>query len=233
MLASLFATSLPMETWLFGGRTHRYASAILSYLSGPARSAQAAGSALSAGIPGPENAPAGLVCGMDGLYPQVCHRAAQPWGARSAEHPAPPSAPVPSASAAGPLSSLEGGSLCVCQTAPAVAAHSGDVAGTARTPVPYGRRTLPVARHEFVHGGEILAHPTQTPPAWSVHDHSWSVEQGPDPGAHLFPVGGGSPWLCGNGSGGPLWKTPRWKVSVHSDADRPRQRLDRMHPVAG
>jgi hypothetical protein len=30
-----------------------------------------------------------------------------------------------------------------------------------------------------------------------------------------------------------LWGAPRWEVSLHSDADRSRYRLDRMHPAVG
>src|SRR5579863_6557908 len=161
-----------MEIRLCGGRTHGNASTSLTQLSGPACAAQVFGSALPAGIPSPENASAGFVCRMDGLHPQVCHRAAPPWSARSADHPAPSIAPVRTSGAAGPVSDLEGGLLRVCQTAPAVPAHAGDVAGTAWAHVPDGRGAPPVARHECLYSGALLAHPTQTPPAWFVGHHS-------------------------------------------------------------
>jgi hypothetical protein len=48
----------------------------------------------------------------------------------------------------------------VCQTAPAVTAHSGDVAGTARAPAAHRRRAPPGARYESVHGGALPAHAT-------------------------------------------------------------------------
>ena len=53
-------------------------------------------------------------------------------GEQDQQHPAPSFAPVPSSGATGALSGLEGDTLCVCQTAPAVIAHAGGVAGTAR-----------------------------------------------------------------------------------------------------
>ncbi len=133
---------------------------------------------------------------------------------------------------AGPLSGLEGDPLRVCQTAPAVPAQPGGLAGRTGTPATHGRRAPPVARHECVHGGALLAHTTQTPPAGPIHDHSRSPLQIPDPSAHLFPMGAGPPRLCGNGPGGSLWGAPRWEVSVHPDADRSRHRLDRMSPSA-
>ena len=102
---------------------------------------------------------------------------------------------------AGPLSGLEGDPLRVCQTAPAVPAQPGGLAGRTGTPAAHGRRAPPVARHECVHGGALLAHPTQTPPAGPIHDHSRSPLQIPDPSAHLFPMGAGPPRLCGNGTG--------------------------------
>ena len=40
-------TSRELEIWLFGGRTHCYASTSLTHLSGPACTAQVSGSALS------------------------------------------------------------------------------------------------------------------------------------------------------------------------------------------
>ena len=113
-LTSLFATSSPMKTWLFGGRTRHYASPSLTSLSDPACAAQVSGSVLPAGIPGSENTSAGFICQMHGLYPQVCYRVAQSRGAWSADHPAPSIAPVPSSGAAGPLSGLEGDTLRVC-----------------------------------------------------------------------------------------------------------------------
>ena len=68
----------------------------------------------------------------------------------------------------------------------------------------HGRRAPPVARHECLHSGALLAHPTQTPPAWPVHDHSRSVVQGPDPGAHLF--------LSGRRIALALWKWIWWPI---------------------
>ncbi|HEX6478961.1 MAG TPA: hypothetical protein VF043_08950 [Ktedonobacteraceae bacterium] len=52
------------------------------------------------------------------------------------------------------------------------------------------------------------------------------------PNAHVLPVGGESPWLCGNGSGGPLWRASRGEFSLHHDANRYRHRLDRVHSSA-
>ena len=116
----------------------------------------------------------------------------------------PPVAPVPSNGAAGPLSGLEGHPLCLCQTPPAVPPQPGVDAGKAGACAAYRRRAPAVAHYECVHRGAILTHPTQTPPAWAVHDDSWSVAQGPDPRARVLLVGGGSPRLCGNGPGAPI-----------------------------
>jgi len=78
----------PVEIRLCGGRTNRYASTSLTQLSCPARAAQVSGFGLPTGIPGPENASAGVVCGMDGLHPQVCHQATQPRRAQSPDYTA-------------------------------------------------------------------------------------------------------------------------------------------------
>ena len=111
----------------------------------------------------------------------------------AADHPAPSIAPVRTSGAAGLVSDLEGGLLRVCQTAPAVPAHAGDVAGTAWAHVPDGRRAPPVARHECLYSGALLAHPTQTPPAWFVRHHSRFMGQGPDSDAHVLSVGRNRP----------------------------------------
>src|SRR5262249_40540078 len=145
--------------------------------------------ALPAGIPSPEKAPAGFVCRMDGLHPQVCHRAAQPRGARSTGHPAPSITPIRPSGAAGPVPGLEVGPLRVRQTAPADSAHTGGIAGTAWAPMPDGRGALPVARHECLYSGPLLAYSAQTPAAWFVYHRSQFIGQGPDPDAHLFTVG--------------------------------------------
>jgi site-specific recombinase XerD len=58
----------------------------------------------------------------------------------------------------------------------------------------------------------------------------WSKSQIP---VRTFPMGGEAPWLCGNGSGGSLRRSSRWKLSVHPDADGSGHRLDRMPSPAG
>lgn len=99
---------------------------------------------------------------------------------------------------------LEGNTLCLCQTAPAITVQPGRVARKAGALATHGRRASPVARHECVHGGALLAHPTQTLPAWPVHDHSWSPVQVPDPSAPVLLLGRRSPRVCRNGTGAPI-----------------------------
>ena len=75
----------------------------------------------------------------------------------------------------GPLSSLEGDTLRVRQTAPIIPAQPGGVVGGAGTFATHGGRTPPVARHECLHGRALLAYTTQTPPTWPARHCTRSV----------------------------------------------------------